>query len=200
MVLLPVCLLTAVSGNCRGGSIWAKRSDNSKAYYADDKANQIGDVLTIIISEDHKVDSKVKSTYSKSTSSALTLDGDQIGIDHIIPSIPSVGIAASSSKSLDGKGDYKDERSITDRITVVVEDIHPNGNLVVIGARSRDMSGDKQTIEVSGIVRPSDILFDNTIKSEQVANFTLITINEGPSDNYNRPGWLGQIFDFLWPF
>ncbi|MCK5171988.1 MAG: flagellar basal body L-ring protein FlgH, partial [Planctomycetes bacterium] len=60
--------------------------------------------------------------------------------------------------------------------------------------------GDKQTIEVSGIVRPSDIEFDNTIKSEQVANFTLITINDGPSDDYNRPGWLGRIFDYLWPF
>ncbi|MCK5174983.1 MAG: flagellar basal body L-ring protein FlgH, partial [Planctomycetes bacterium] len=147
-VSLAVCLLAAVSGDCRGGSIWAKRSDHSKDYYADDKANQIGDVLTIIISEDHKVDSKVKSTYSKSTNTALALDGDQVGIDHIIPSIPGVGITASSSKSLDGKGDYKDERSITDRITVVVEDIHPNGNLVVIGTRSRDMSGDKQTIEV----------------------------------------------------
>lgn len=200
MVLLAVCLLAAVSGDCRGGSIWAKRSDNSKAYYADDKANQIGDVLTIIISENHKVDSKIKSTYSKTTSRALTLDGDKVNVEHIIPSIPSIGITSSSSKTLDGKGDYKDERSITDRITVVVEDIHPNGNLVVIGTRSRDMSGDKQTIEVSGIVRPSDILFDNTIKSEQVANFTLITINDGPSQDYNRPGWLGQIFDFLWPF
>ena len=59
---------------------------------------------------------------------------------------------------------------------------------------------DIQTIEVSGIVRPSDIAFDNTIKSEQVANFSIITHNKGAGSQYTRPNWLGRIFDVIWPF
>ena len=51
-----------------------------------------------------------------------------------------------------------------------------------------------------GIVRPADILYDNTIKSEQVANFNLFAISDGVSENYNNPGWLGKILDKLWPF
>ena len=200
LMLLAAYLCGCIAPDCFAGSIWAKRSKVSKAFYADDKANQIGDVLTIVISEEHKVDTKIKSAYEKTSSRSLVLNGDDVNWEHIIPSIPSMGVTSSSSKTLDGKGDYKDERSIDDRITVIVEDIHPNGNLVVIGSRSRDVVGDKQIIQVSGIVRPSDITFDNTVRSEQIANFNLVTISSGPSGSYATPGWLGKIFDFFWPF
>ena len=76
----------------------------------------------------------------------------------------------------------------------------PNGNLVVMGSRNRNIGGDIQIIEVSGIVRPNDIAFNNTVRSEQVANFNIVSRNKGVSAPFNRPGWLGRIFDILWPF
>ena len=157
-------------------------------------------MLTIVISEAHKVDNKIERELEKTTSRSIDIDGDEIKLEHIMPNVPSVGLETSSSKDLSGKSDYKDERSIEDSITVVVEDIHPNGNLVVIGIRSRDVAGDKQIMQVSGIVRPSDILYDNTVKSEQVANFNLVFISEGVTDDYNNPGWLGGFLDAIWPF
>lgn len=197
---VAVMILMVLSITCQAGSIWAKRSPSSKSTYADDKAIQVGDVLTIIISEIHKVDNKVKAIQSKSTTDSLTFDGNANYIEHVIPSLPSVGVETESSRSLDGKSDYKDERKIEDRITVIVEDIHPNGNLVVVGTRMRDLSGDKQTIQVSGIVRPSDISYDNTIRSEQVANFQLVALSEGPTKDFNRPGWFGKFLGWVWPF
>lgn len=196
-VSLMVIVLTSA---CQAGSIWAKKSASSKALYADDKAIQVGDLLTVVINEDHKVDNKVKSDLQKSTSNSLLIDGDQNKIEHVIPNVPDVSLGASSNKSVSGKADYKDERSIEDRITVVVQDIHPNGNLVVIGTRTRDISGDKQTIQVSGVVRPSDISYDNTVRSEQIADFTLVSLSDGPTKDYNQPGWLGKFLDFIWPF
>ena len=68
------------------------------------------------------------------------------------------------------------------------------------GTRNRDIAGDIQMIDVSGIVRPSDIAFDNTVKSQQVANFQILSRNGGVSAPYTEPGWLGRIFDNLWPF
>jgi flagellar L-ring protein precursor FlgH len=185
---------------CQAGSIWAKRSPNSKSTYADDKAIQVGDVLTIVISEITKVDNKTKATQSKTTSDSLTFDGKKNSIEHLIPSLPSVGVATDSSRSMDGKSDYKDERKIEDRVTVIVEDIHPNGNLVVVGTRMREISGDKQTIQVSGIVRPSDITYDNTVRSEQVANFQLVSISDGPTKDYTTPGWFSKFMGWIWPF
>jgi flagellar L-ring protein precursor FlgH len=109
-------------------------------------------------------------------------------------------MAASSGNELKSKADYKDERKFEDRITVVVMDILPNRNLVIMGSRTRDIAGDIQTIEVSGIVRPSDVSFDNTVLSEQVADFHLLTKNSGVSAPYTRPGWFGKILDLIWPF
>ena len=190
---------------CNAGSIWAKRSRNSKPIYADDKANQIGDILTIIIAEDSSLETDVTRDLTSSSSRKLTFTGDT-PFDKApfswLPGIPGVTdpIDISSSRSKTGDSGFTDERTYEDKITVVVEDIHPNGNLIVIGTRSRDIANDKQTVQVSGIVRPRDITFDNTVRSEQVANFKLVTINEGVSEDYNQPGWLSAILDALWPF
>jgi flagellar L-ring protein precursor FlgH len=109
-------------------------------------------------------------------------------------------MSATSDNELKGKADYKDERSFTDSITVVVIDILPNGNLVVMGTRDRDIAGDIQTIEVSGIVRPSDVAFGNIVNSNRVANFRIVTKNGGIAAPFNRPGFLGRILDIIWPF
>ncbi len=184
----------------QAGSIWAKRDKNTRDLYVDDVARNIGDILTIKITEDSKIDNKAKRDLKKETDRSTTFDG-KLGIDHILPSIPGFTMGAESSNELKSKADYKDERSFEDMITVVVVDIlPPSGNLVVIGSRSRDIAGDKQIIEVSGIVRPSDIAFDNTIKSEQVADFRIVTKNSGVAEPYTRQGWLGGIFNIIWPF
>jgi flagellar L-ring protein precursor FlgH len=195
-----VLALILLACDCVGaGSIWAKREKGMKDLYADDVARGIGDTLTIKISEESKVDNKGKRDLKKETGRSTEFDG-QLGIDNILESIPGFTMSADSSNELKSKADYKDERSFEDRISVVVMDVLPNGNLVVAGTRDRRIAGDVQTIEVSGLVRPSDIAFDNTVRSEQVANFRLLTKNKGVSAPYTRPGWMARIFDVLWPW
>lgn len=194
-----------VWSKCSAGSIWARRDKNTKLIYADDKACRIGDILTIIISEVSYIKNKVERELTNETSRSITFN-PQTQLNDApfswLPKIPGIteSFTASASKSLDGTSDYEDKRSYTDRMTVVVQDIHPNGNLVILGTRHRDVVGDKVTIQVSGIVRPRDIAFDNTIRSEQVADFKIVTLNKGVTPNYTKPGWLANIFDALWPF
>jgi flagellar L-ring protein precursor FlgH len=198
-----VISLLVLASYAPADSIWAKRDKNVASVYSDDTARQIGDVLTIIISEASKVDNKASRELKKSTDRSVNFDGNldiKTPNHNILPRIPSVNMSATSDNQLSGQADYKDERKIEDRITVIVQDIQPNGNLVVLGMLARDIAHDKQTIMVSGIVRLSDISNINTVRSEQVANFHMVTKNDGLSDTYNKPGWLGGIFDFLWPF
>ena len=182
-------------------SIWSKRDQNKKDLYADDKARHIGDVLTITISEVSTLENKATRKLSKATTRSTNFNG-QAGIEHILPELPefNLGAGATYSNTLDGKADYKDEREFTDSISVIVMDIMPNGNLVISGTRDRNIADDIQQIEVSGIVRPSDIAFDNTIKSDQIANFSIISRNKGVAAPYTSPNWLGRILDVLWPF
>ncbi len=200
-VILLCCVLPM--GDSRADSIWSKRGKDMRDVYTDDVARNIGDVLTIMISEDSKVDNKAKRDLKKEVDKSTSFNGE-LGITtrnhNILPRIPGFTMAAESTNELKSKADFKDERKFVDKVTVVVVDILPNRNLVVMGSRQRDIAGDIQTIEVSGIVRPSDIKFDNTVKSEQVADFRIVTKNKGIAAPYTKPGWLGRIFDVLWPF
>ena len=197
VLVLSLAVFVITSTACsRAGSIWAKRDKNMKAIYADDVARQIGDVLTIKISEDSKVDNKAKRDMQKETDRSSSFDG-KLGN---FADLGEFGMAAESNNELKSKADYKDERKYEDSITVVVVDILPNRNLIVMGTRNRDIGGDIQTIEVSGIVRPSDVAFDNTVRSEQVADFRIVSKNGGVSAPFTKPGWLGRIFDIIWPF
>ena len=202
LTMVMVFLITNVSP---AGSIYAKRSRNSKSYYADDTAKNVGDILTILVSEISEIENETERKLEKSTSRSASWDGE-IGLEHKLipgsPELPSFNVSDStkSNNKLDGKSEFTDEREITDRVSVVVEDVQPNGNLVVIGQIQRKVAGDKQTINISGIVRPSDISYSNTVKSEQVANFNMVIENDGVSETYNKVGWLGKILDFIWPF
>ena len=196
-LVLALTALVLFSTTCsHAGSIWAKRNKDMKTLYADDVARQIGDVLTVKITEDSKVDNKAKRDLQKETDRSTTFNGE-LGK---FADLGDMGISAGSDNELKSKADYTDERSFVDSITVVVMDILPNRNLVVMGTRTRNIAGDIQTIEVSGIVRPSDVAFDNTVQSEKVADFRIVSKNGGISAPYSRPGWLGRIFDAIWPF
>jgi len=197
LVFVALIVFVLCSTTCtQAGSIWAKRDKNMKALYTDDVAHNIGDVLTILVTENSKVDNKAKRDMKKEADKSTTFNGKVGGF----ADLGEFGVSAKSSNKLNGKADYKDERSFTDSVTVVVVDVLPNRNLVIMGTRSRDIAGDRQTIEISGIVRPSDISFKNTIKSEQVADFRIVTKNSGIAAPYTKPGWLGRIFDIIWPF
>ncbi|MHC4293317.1 MAG: flagellar basal body L-ring protein FlgH, partial [Planctomycetota bacterium] len=114
-----------------------------------------------------KIDNKAKRDLKKETDRSIAFNGE---LGNYVD-LGDFGMSASSANELKGKADYKDERKFTDSVTAVVMDILPNGNLVVMGTRDRNIAGDIQTIEVSGIVRPSDVAFGNIINSNRVANF-----------------------------
>ena len=195
-LIILFCVLFILPNCMQAASIWAKRGKNVKALYSDDVARQIGDILTIKISENSTVDNKAKRDLTKETDRSMIFNGE-VGN---LADLGEFGMTAGSGNELSSKADYTDERTFEDSITGVVVDILPNGNLVVAGQRRRDIAGDVQTIEISGIVRPSDIAFDNTVQSEQVAELKLLTKNAGFSEPFTRPGWLGRVFDIVWPF
>ena len=202
-ITLLLCMHFAV-GDCFAGSLYAKRS-GSRPLHSDDKAFQIGDILTIIIKEEIDIETESSRDLKNAAKREISFT-DQKLFEHkpfsYLPHIPGItdDFQVESSKSHNSISDYEEKRSIEDRITVVVEDVHPNGNLVVIGTRSRNVARDLITVQVSGIVRPRDITFANTVQSHQIANFKLVTLNKGLSEDYNRPGWLARILDGLWPF
>ena len=199
-----------VSAPVEAGSIWARATRRAQAIYADDTAREVGDILTVIINERSVIANEVSRTLGKESSREADMSGSfDLGTAlHALSqkifstrsyTIPTVSVTGSSDSSFDGSADYGSNRSVTDRITVVVEDVLPNRNLVVLGKRERVIAGDREIIMVSGIVRPSDINFDNEVNSNRVADFHLVYKNVGRENHFTRQGWFARILNFLNP-
>lgn len=199
-------VLAVLAGPVLADSIWAKGNRRTRALVADDVARDVGDILTIIIAERSVIDQTTSRSGEKKTSrtakSSGTLDlANVVGAvgDHIFD-FPKIDFSSSSTHKFEGDADYGTDRSMIDQITVTVHDVQPNGNLVVIGTRTREVAGDKQVIQVSGVVRPSDISFGNTVASERVAEFHIVHKTSGFENRYTKPGWLTRFVNLINPF
>jgi flagellar L-ring protein precursor FlgH len=198
-------VLLAAAPAAEAGSIWAKGLARTRRLYSDDTARNVGDSLTIIIEEEVKIENettrKMDKSSARSGKASGTVDlGNMVNwLKDRIWKLPNVDLSSTAANKFDGKAEFDDEKKITDKITVTVEDVLPNGNLVVIGRRERGVSGDKQTVQVSGIVRPSDIGFNNEVSSKKVADFRMIYEAKGQESYFTRPGWLARILNWLNP-
>jgi flagellar L-ring protein precursor FlgH len=191
----------------RAGSIWEKASVKARAIHSDDTARRRGDSITVVVVE--------KSTLAKDTSRKMekkdertadmsgTFDPAKLFAQPLgknVFSFPVLDYKSTGETKFDGKSTYGNDNSLTDQVTVTVQDVLPDGTLVIAGTRVREMDGDRQTIQISGIVRPSDIAFDNTVSSAKVANFKVSYSGKGPANQYTKPGWLARLIDLFNPF
>lgn len=189
----------------QAGSIWAKGQGRPSQLYADDTAKHVGDSLTILIEEQTKIENQVERQMDKSTSRTAKVAG-AVDFGNLISGLknkgfklPTVDASSATTNNFDGKAQFDSDRKVTDKITVTVEDVLPNGNLVVLGKRERLVDGDKQTVQTSGIVRPSDVDFENSVSSKKVADFKMVYLSKGQESNFTNPGWLGKILNWLSP-
>lgn len=200
LAAMAVCLPQA-----QAGSIWAKGQARARQLYADDTARKVGDSLTIVIEEESKIENQAERKMDKTTGrtnvSSGTVNFGNIfnGLKNKDWKLPSTNINVAATSDFDGKTQFDNERKVTDRITVTVEDVLPNGNLVVMGKRERLVDGDKQTVQASGIVRPSDVDFENLVSSKKVADFKMNYLSHGQETNFTNPGWWARIVNWLNP-
>lgn len=207
VLMIVLAILAAIA---QGGSIYlrAEQGHRSPNLFEDDKAGGIGDVLTIRINEESKIETKRSRDGEASTTENGSIEG-KFDLGDFLPDswtpdemfqLPTAEYSGSTTSGVSGSADVSDEHSYEDNITVIVEDVMPNGNLLVLGKRTRQIGDNKQIIQASGIVRPSDIDGSNTIRSDRVANFHIVYLNRGPHNNFMRSGWFYRIWQLLRPF
>jgi len=199
-------VLLAAASPAGAGSIWARANDRIRPLHTDDTARRTGDMLTIVIEEHSVIENETSRGLSKDSSRKASVQSNVDllgGIDRItgkLFNLPKAEVNMSASSSFDGDAEFDSDRQVKDQITVTVADVLPNGNLVVVGTREREIHGDRQVMQISGVVRPSDITFANTVRSDQVAEFKIVFLHAGQENDFTRPGWLDRILNFTNPF
>ena len=170
-------------------SLW---QDNSRLanIYQDVKARNVGDILTIVISETSTASRTGSANNSKKADLSLSA-----GTGSFLDWITAHGVNGSDSFS--AQGNINNSNKVTASITVQVVGVQPNGNLLLSGTQSIKQNKDLQTITLTGEVRPEDISNGNTVLSTYVANAKITIDGKGPIMRKQRQGIITQVLNFL---
>jgi flagellar L-ring protein precursor FlgH len=188
------------------GSLWSEVSEVS--LFQDMKARKVGDIVTVRIVEDPEAELNANTKTSRSSSidaaklkflgymKALAEKNSRLAQD---PGTDNL-FSASLGTAFDGKGSSDRDGHVKAYITAVVEKVLFNGNLYINGQREVRVNNETQYITLSGVVRPKDITSSNEVSSTYVADARITYSGSGPVADKQRPGWLGRVVDYVWPF
>jgi len=160
-------------------------------------ARRVGDTVTINLQESTAAQKSATTTTSKNTKvdmPAPTLAG--AGIQLHGNDILNFGL--DNKRSFDGSGDSQLSNKLQGSITVMVAKRLANGNLVVRGQKWIGINQGKEFIRIQGVIRPVDILPDNSIPSYKVADANIAYGGQGALADANRPGLLSRFFNSKW--
>lgn len=180
-----------------GGSIYggaASSGTHPMRLFQDNKAREVGDLLTIILVETTSASTKASTAVNKATSidmAAPSIAGQSVTYKG--KNILQVGI--EGKRGFNGSGDTKQSNSLDGTVSVTVVQDLGNGNLLVSGEKKLRLNQGDEVVQVQGVVRISDIGADNTISSERVADAKIVYGGRGIIARSNAMGWLGRFFN-----
>lgn len=163
-------------------------------------ANEIGDLVTIIISESTKASNRASTETEKSlnTDGKISVKGFLQWVTNLPETIsPIEDINFTPSEEFQGEGRVSTQGTFSTRLTATVVDILPNGNLVIEGTREISIAEDSATLGLKGVIQPTDLTADNTILSSQMAEMEIIYESEGIIADRQHDGILSRIFNFF---
>lgn len=189
-------------------SLWGRKVAANTNLFADNRARNVGDTVTVIINEQTDIQGLEGTQLDSSSSFSSQVDaseffvgktnterGRQSTINNSMPNI-----TGSHKTSFDGEGDYESTRDINFRLTAMVTERLGNGNMLIEGKRSIGVNKERYTIRVSGIIRPIDINDNNIIMSEKIANASITLEGKGFLTRTGKRGWGYRLMDVFWPF
>ncbi len=164
----------------------------TRSLFSDYKAAKVGDAVTVIITEQSSASKDQSTNTSRASNVGLTgalSVGNATG--------PSGSGSLGTTNDFKGSGSTSEAGSVQATVSAQVVKVDQYGNLVIRGSRDISINGQDQIIKISGIIRPSDILPDNTIYSSQISDAKIVFEGSGSVNSAQNPSWLMAIFHWL---
>lgn len=180
------------------GAIYQTKN-SSRTLFEDYRARNVGDTITVNLSE--------QTAASKTSNSAAEKQGTlAFGIPSVtgfggktLP-VSGVGVTANSDNKFGATGSATNNNVFTGTITVTVIEVYPNGNLLVSGEKQIGINQGSEYIRFSGVVSPAFVAAGNQIMSTQVADARIEYRGAGYIDDTQKPGFLQRALLTVLPF
>ncbi len=186
----------------QANSLWRP---GARAFFRDQRASQVGDILTVVISIDDKAKLSNTTDRTRTTSEKDTLPhllGFEENIRKIMPKefSKATPIDITGATQNKGSGSIDRDEQIEVKVAAVVTQVLPNGNLVLRGNQEVRVNYEVRELQVTGIVRREDISSENKISYEKIAEARIAYGGRGHITDVQQPRYGTQVLDVIYPF
>ena len=185
LVLLCIVILFTQVAEVSAKSLF--NEDEYVSLVSDQRGLKKGDILTVLIYETATASTSTGTDTNKSLDAGLKASDGTTSIND------NLGV----SNGFGGGGTSNQTGKLIANVSVTVDAILANGDLMVSGAQFIELNNDSQEIKVSGRVRPQDILSNNTVLSTRLADAKISFTGEGLLANRAKPGIITQLINWL---
>jgi flagellar L-ring protein precursor FlgH len=202
MVRQPIPESTLQRGPTAQASLWRA---GRESLLGSQRAEQVGDILTVVIEIDDRAEISNSTSRSRSGSENLSIP-DFLGlperINGVLPDGASLDSAANanSSSSSNGDGSVRRNEKLTLRVAATITDVLPNGVLALQGSQEVRVNFELRELLVSGYVRPGDISRQNEISYDKIAAARISYGGRGQITDMQQPRYGQQVADIILPF
>jgi flagellar L-ring protein precursor FlgH len=182
----------APRGGVSGGVF---NADAGLSLTSDSRAFRVGDLVTVTLQETTQSSKKAGTTFNKGSTVGVT----PLGILGKV--LPKTGIDVSADRGFSGDSTSTQQNALSGAITVVVQEVMPNGLLKVSGEKVLTLNQGEEFVRLRGYLRAADIDSNNNVSSLRIANARIAYSGQGTLAEANAPGWLMRFFTGPWmPF
>jgi flagellar L-ring protein precursor FlgH len=173
----------------------------SRAFFKDQRAAQVGDIVTVLVNMNDAANLKNVTTTSRTSAENGGIT-DFLGLTALLPSTvdPSKLVTTNSTNTNAGNGQIQRTEAVTLRLAGIVTQVLPNGNLVVAASQEFMVNAELRELRVTGVIRPQDIASDNTVHHDRMAEARIAYGGKGQLTDLQRARWGQQMLDIIAPF
>lgn len=155
---------------------------------SDARAFRVGDVVTVQLQETTQASKKAGTSFSKGSTATVT------PITALGKTFPKTGLNIGGDRSFTGDATSTQQNTLSGAITVIVQEVLPNGLLRVAGEKRLQLNQGEEFVRLQGYLRAADIDNENQVSSLRVANARIAYSGQGSLADANTPGWLTRFF------
>ena len=183
-------------------SLWRQ---GSRAFFKDQRAAKIGDILTVVIEIDDeaKLDNKTdQNRDGRNTAGLDNLLGYETMLRDIFPDGIDAGnlVNSASGSVTSGSGTVDRSEAIKLRVAAIITQVLPNGNMVLQGTQQVRVNYELRQLTVGGVIRPEDISNVNEIDYDKIAEARIAYGGKGTLSDVQQPRYGQQVYDIFFPF
>ncbi|KIM10945.1 MAG: flagellar L-ring protein FlgH [Sulfuricurvum sp. PC08-66] len=176
--------------------------------FTDRKAMQVNDIVTVLITEN--TSSSTKGQKKLASNNVTALGGGKLGFTgtpghesqrlQALNDLANYTYDSTSNTAYQGQGSVSRDEKFTSTLTVRVVKVLNNGNYFIHGKRQMLIDGQKQIVQLSGVISPYDINQNNEVVSSKISDAKIAYSTQGDVRTSTTQGSVTRAVEAMWPF